>query len=144
MLGKEFSTAPCILYAIHSPIYISLNALNMSASMATNNDVTENSDMGIDIPTASNKPPGIAAFRRAKPDSDLAALAISLLMIVQESKVLKLHSGSKEWTTKWKEVFCWHSMEDLQQMDSMTRMEYSAGMFHGHAATQLQLNQNHL
>ena len=81
--------------------------------MATNNDVTENSDMGIDISTASNKPPGIAAFRRAKPDSDLAALAISLLMIVQESKVLKLHSGSKEWTTKWKEVFCWNSMEDV-------------------------------
>ena len=64
--------------------------------MATNNDVTENSDMGIDISTASNKPHGIATFRRAKPDSDLAALAISLLMVVQEINVLKLHSGSKE------------------------------------------------
>ena len=76
--------------------FVSLYASNMSASMGTNNDVTESSDMGIDIPTASNKPPGIAAFRRAKPDSDLAALAISLLMIIQESKVLKLSSGSKE------------------------------------------------
>ena len=77
----------------------------MSASMGRNNDLAENSDMGIDIPTASNKPPGIAAFRRATPDSDLADLAISLLLIVQESKVLKLPSGSKEWTSKWKEVF---------------------------------------
>ena len=68
----------------------------MSASMGRNNDLAENSDMGIDIPTASNKPPGIAAFRRATPDCDLADLAISLLLIVQESKVLKLPSGSKE------------------------------------------------
>jgi hypothetical protein len=69
--------------------------------MSTNNDT---SNMG-DTPTVSNKPPGIAAFRRAEPGSDLATLAVSLLMIVQESKVLKLHSGSKESTSKWKEVF---------------------------------------
>ena len=93
-----------------------------------------------DTPTVSNKPPGIAAFRRAEPGSDLATLAVSLLMIVQESKVLKLHSGSKESTSKWKEVFWWLSMEDVLQMDSVTKMEYSVGTFHGHVATLLRLN----
>ena len=68
MLDKECSTAPCILNAMCAQIYISLNALNMSALMATNDDVTDNSDIGIDIPTASNRPPGIAAFQRAQHD----------------------------------------------------------------------------
>ena len=59
----------------------------------------------IDALCVFNKPPGIAAFQRAGSDAELAALALSLLMKVQESKVLKLPSGSKEWTLKWKELY---------------------------------------
>ena len=67
----------------------------MSSPVALNNISNECSETG---PAAANKPPGNSSFQWAAPDSNLVNLATSLLFIVQESKVLKLHSGFKEWT----------------------------------------------
>jgi len=77
----------------------------MSSPIDVDSGQIEIQGTNIDALCVFNRPPGIAAFRRARSDAELAALAILLLMIVQESQVLKLPSGSKEWTLKWKELY---------------------------------------
>jgi hypothetical protein len=67
----------------------------MSSPIYINSDPIEIQGTNIDAPHVSNKPHGIAAFQWAGSDAELAALAILLLVIVQESRVLKLPSGQK-------------------------------------------------
>ena len=77
----------------------------MSSPIDVDSDPSEIQCTNNDALCVVNKPPGIAAFQRAESHAELTALAILLLMIVQESRVLKLPRGSKEGELKWKELY---------------------------------------